>query len=652
MSEDMGAQPFLIEVSSEAGRKIGGIYTVVSSKAREVRRHFGERYLLIGFYDASCAHEVKFEAAPKELEAVFAQLAEMGIFCHWGHWTAADNAQIILVDARGFGERPASYEEGGAAHHDRQVNYIKFLLWKHYGVDSLMDQSWDFSENVVWGGAVGLLLENLLKIKPYSQSRVIGQFHEWICAAALLYAHFRQLPMALVFTTHATVLGRSLAGSGSDLLAKAASSKHGIDVSESYRLKVEGKHLLETAAAKKADIFTTVSDSVGAEVRYVLGREPDVITLNGLDFEHMESEAKVRDLGHYMRREILQLAESSLTPYYSARHDNALLLFTSGRYEFSNKGFDIFIQALGLLNERIKKKGMRNQRQILAFVCAPSSVRGPRLAAIQNYLLLDKMQEVLHAAHINGQETYPNIAARIAKAHGSLETDLQTMASGFIKEGERPPVSFYELNYGHDPVLAACESANLRNKAEDAVKVFFYPTYIRPNDGLMNMSYYDFISGMDVGVFPSRYEPFGYTPLEAGLKMDISVSTDSAGFGRYLEAKASLEGRGVKILHMGAGSARAAQELEEFLQHLYYSDEKTLARYKEDSYQLMKLFDWKELIGNYLRAYEMAVEKRFGEKIKIDGHGEKEKQEIEEKVLSANPSISRTQKKRAKRVKK
>jgi len=623
----MPAPPFLIEVSSEAGRKIGGIYTVVQSKTREVQKAFGERYLLIGFYDPACAHEVRFEAPPQELEGVFSDLAGMGIFCHWGRWTAGHDAQIILVDARGFGERPVSYEDGGSTHHDRQVNYIKFLLWKNYGVDSLMDQSWDFSENVVWGGAVGLLLERLLSVRPYSQSRVIGQFHEWICAAALLYAHYRQLPMGLVFTTHATVLGRSLAGSGSDLLAKATAAKRGIDVSEAYRLKVEGKHLLEAAAAKKADVFTTVSDTVGAEVRYVLGREPDVITLNGLDFEHMESEAAVHDLGRYMREEILQLAESNMTPYYSARYDNALMVFTSGRYEFSNKGFDIFIQSLGQLNERIKKKGMRNQRQVLAFVCSPSSVRGPRLAAIQNYLLLDKIQEVLHAARITNGEAYPNVAARIAKAHGSLASDLQTMTSGFIKEGERPPISFFELNYEHDPVLSACETAGLRNRAEDAVKVFFYPTYIRPNDGLMNMSYYNMISGMDVGVFPSRYEPFGYTPLEAGLKMDVAVSTDSAGFGRYLQTKANLEGRGVKILHMGAGSAQATAELTEFLQHLYYSDERTLERYKEDSYQLMRLFDWKELISNYLRAYEMAVEKRFGERIRI-GVAKKNETEI------------------------
>ena len=206
-------------------------------------------------------------------------------------------------------------------------------------------------------------------------------------------------------------------------------------------------------------------------------------------------------------------------------------------------------------------------------------------------------------------------------------------------------------------MLAACETAGLRNRAEDAVKVFFYPTYIRPNDGLMNMSYYDMISGMDVGVFPSRYEPFGYTPLEAGLKMDVAVSSDSAGFGRYLQTKANLEGRGVKILHMGAGSAQAAEELTEFLQHLYYSDEKTLAHYKEDSYQLMKLFDWKELISNYLRAYEMAVEKRFGEKIVIArtaGRGESETEKMSgtaREVSAVKATHTAQGKKRAKAAK-
>ncbi len=653
----MGPSPFLIEVSSEAGRKIGGIYTVVQSKARYAKAAFEDRYLLIGFWDEACAQEVRLTPAPKNLEPIFSSLAGEGIFCHYGLWTQAENSPIILVDAKTFAQRLTEWTEDGSLRHDSQANMVKFMLWKHYGVDSLMESSWDFSENAVWGWAVGMLLERLCTVAPYSSSRLMAQFHEWIAGSALLYAHLRHLPIASVFTTHATVLGRSLAASGVDVLAQASNARQPIDLSAAYRLKVEGKHQLERAAAKSADVFTTVSDSVASEVRYILGREPDIITLNGLDLQRMADEAKTRHLAAYVRQEMLQLADSVLTPYYPVRLDNALMTFISGRYEFTNKGFDIYISALGALNAKLKKKGARDGKHILAFIFTPTSVRGPRLGVIRNYLLLDKIHEVLEASEMppssqnanymarpllaahprpptpapssarlpscaralssapapTEHPRYLSLPERMSGAPASLQPDLRAMVSGFIREGERPPVCLYDLSYSNDEVMRAIASAGLRNAADDVVKVFFYPTYLRPDDGLMAMPYYDVISGFDVGIFPSRYEPFGYTPLEAALKFDLPVSTDSAGFGRYIKSHAPSGTSGAKVLSMGAGGAHASAELAEYLEHLYYLNHHALDACKEESYKLMALFDWKELIGNYLRAYSLASQRHFGE---------------------------------------
>lgn len=626
----MSPLPFLIEISSEAGRKVGGIYTVLQSKARFMQQAYPGRYLLVGRYDELCLHDIKFEAPPAPLEAAFGALAREGIFCHWGHWTYGDHAPAIMVDARNFGERLAQYEDGGAKKTERQVNYAKFLLWKHFGIDSLMDASPDFSENVVWGWAVGMLLERLCRIRPYANHAIVAQFHEWISGAGLLYCRWRDLPIATVFTTHATVLGRSLSSSGVDVLASAQSASGAIEVSEAYRLKVEGKHQLEMMAAKKCHAFTSVSETVALECRYVLGRYPDVITLNGLDFEQAEAEAAVRDLSAYMRAELLQVAEACFIPYYVQRYDNMMLLFISGRYEFTNKGFDIYIAALGKLNARIRKRGRHDGRSVVGFIFAPSAVRGPKISVIKNYLLLDKIMEVLdqvpgmkekrHAnlqerlAAIAGQkaEGAPGRASALSAVKGTLKADLDTMASGFIRDGERPHINLFDLAYGGDEIIRACVAAGLTNAPDDAVKVLFYPTYLRPNDGLMNMNYYDVISGMDVGIFPSRYEPFGYTPLEAGLKLNVAVSSDSAGFGRYLQSQVNLEDRGVRVLKLGAGGEAAAEELAGFLEDLYYSHHSQLEAYKEDSYRLMHLFDWKRLIGNYLRAHELALQRGSG----------------------------------------
>ncbi|MFA5108316.1 MAG: glycogen/starch synthase [Candidatus Micrarchaeia archaeon] len=604
------SEPYLIEISSEAGRKVGGIYTVITSKSRYALKHFEKRYLYIGFYDEKCAQDVKFSQPEGELKEIFDELALQGIFCHYGEWLYAQNTPIILVDAKSFGQKNVQYDDAGQSHYDIESNHIKFLLWKHFGIDSLMEKSWDYDENVVWGWAVGMLIEKLAKISPYKEHKLIGQFHEWITGSALLYTRMRGLPIATVFTTHATVLGRSLAASGADVMALSQSSHSQIDVSKAYQLKVEGKHQLEMAAAKKCHVFGTVSETVAQEVRYILGRYPDVVMLNGMDFEHSMAEAQVRDISEYVRHEILQLSEAILTPYQSARYDNAMILFISGRYEFTNKGFDIFIDAMGKLNKRIKQKGAKKQKQVIAFIFAPSAVRGPKVSIIRNYLLLDKMNEVLDASPgANIKKHYPNVMSRINEVKTSLKRDLLTMNSSFIKENNEPPVCLFDLNYANDQIISACEKAGLRNGEHDMVKAFFYPTYLKPNDGLLNMSYDDIISGMDVGIFPSRYEPFGYTPLEAGLKFSIAVSTDSAGFGRFLLSKENLENRGVKILKMAGGADSASTQLADYLQSIYYSEPEQILEKKEDSYNLMHLFDWKMLISNYINAYDLALER-------------------------------------------
>ena len=603
-------EPYLIEVSSEAGRKVGGIYTVITSKSRYALKHFEKRYLYIGFYDEKCAQDVKFSQPEGEMKEIFDELASQGIFCHYGEWLYAQNTPIILVDAKNFGQRNVQYDDSGQSHHDIESNHIKFLLWKHFGIDSLMEKSWDFDENVVWGWAVGMLMEKLAKISPYKEHRLIGQFHEWITGSALLYARMRGLPIATVFTTHATVLGRSLASSGVDVMALSQASHAQIDISKAYQLKVEGKHQLEMAAAKKCHVFGTVSETVAQEVRYILGRYPDVIMLNGMDFEHSMAEAQVRDISEYVRYELLQLTEAVFTPYFSARYDNAMLIFISGRYEFTNKGFDIFIDAMGKLNKKIRQKGAKKQKQIIAFIFAPSAVRGPKIPKIRNYLLLDKMNEVLDASPgANIKKHYPNVMSRINEVKTSLKRDLLTMNSSFIKEDSAPPICLYDLNYANDQIVSSCQKAGLDNGERNPVKVFFYPTYLKPNDGLLNMGYDDIISGMDAGIFPSRYEPFGYTPLEAGLKLSIAVSTDSAGFGRYLLSKENLENRGVKILKMAEGGESASSQLADYLQTLYYLEPDQLKEKKQDSYNLMHLFDWKMLISNYFKAYDLALER-------------------------------------------
>jgi len=604
---------FLFEVSSEAGRQIGGIYTVLQSKAPYMLKEYGKNYCMVGFLDEKCKNDVVEEKPPREVQAAFDALSPKGIKFKYGRWAYGANVPIILVDAKAMGERTVEYNDGGKKI-DKMSNYFKFLLWKNFTVDSLMESSWDFTENVVWGVGVGMLLEELLKAQKYKGKKIVCHFHEWISGCALLYLKLNNVPAATVFTTHATVLGRSLSSMGVDVLSQAQKSSVPISINEAYRLKVEGKHQLEMQAALNSDVFTTVSETVAAEVKYILGRKADIITLNGLDFSQTEDPKTLQSIAKYARRELLQFAESCITPYYVQHYDDALLVFISGRYEFLNKGFDIFISALCELNERLATRAKNNEKRVFGFIFAPSSVKGPKISIIKNYLLLDKIDEFVSTLPETKGKKYHNIQSLAADLKGRSKNDVQNMLGGFQKDGPAPHINCFDLNYQNDVIIKSCIDAGLTNKKEDHVKVFFYPAYLKPNDGLMNLSYYDAIAGMDVGIFPSRYEPFGYTPVEAGLKMNIAITSDTTGFGRFIKTKVpNLKTRGLKVISMeGKSAARAANELARELEAIYFADEKKLTALKKDSFALVKLCDWKSLSAHYFNAHKLAIKKKFG----------------------------------------
>lgn len=598
---------FVFEVSSEAGRKIGGIYTVLQSKAPYFVQKFKENYLLIGFYDKTAeASEFQPEAPPAAWAKVFNELRPLGIDCYYGRWLNGANARIVYVDARHYGERQAEFEGAQGLVRDTQLNAVKFWLWKQYGVDSLM-MGWDFNESVPWGHAVGLLLEKLLALPEFKGKKVAGHFHEWLAGAALLYARYKNLPIATVFTTHATVLGRSLTSVGRDVLTEARRAGEGrVDLHEAYNLKVEGKHLLEAACATNADAFTTVSDTVAEEVRYILGKEPDVVVPNGISFEAFKEKRKLDTLGRYVRSELEEFIESYFAPYYDFRYEDSLLVYIAGRYEFRNKGFDIFIKALGKLNDALKIE--RKPRRIVALIFAPSSVKGPRTSVLHNYLLMDKIHEFV--GQLEGADAAKcHVAEIAAKCKPSTAVKVRGMLQSFKRENELPPVSAYELTYPNDAIETACRVAGLDNSPDDVVKVIFYPTYVRAGDGLLDMDYYDILSGTDVGVFPSRYEPFGYTPVEAAANLNVAITSDATGFGRLIEGKVkTLKGRGMRVVAaVGKGDEEVTNDLATELRDLYYTTPKGLQRLKEDAFKLVRLCDWAKLVTNYYSAQDFAL---------------------------------------------
>ncbi len=601
---------FVFEVASEAGRKVGGIYTVLKTKAPAAIENFDDSYFLFGYYDThSAKDELDEEVPPKGIWQVFEALRKEGIICHYGRWNQGGNAKLILVDAWDYGRRDVEVPYGSGK--DSALNAIKYNLWKRWGIDSLF-MGMDFSENVLWATAVGKLIESMLEAEPFKGRNVVGQFHEWISGAALLHLKEANSHIATVFTTHATVLGRSKTTFGENLMRTVHAGLRSGKVApadEAYKFKLEGKHLMEVACAKNADAFTTVSDTVAAEVEYILGKKPDVVTLNGINFAGGEGSewAENPKRRESNREEIENLINAMFLPQERPRTKNALFVYISSRYEFENKGIDLFIDAMGVINKQLKERS----RPIYGFIFVPSNVSGPNKTITENLLMTDRMREL--AYEIEGKRIPMDDLLALMEKDPKKWKDLVKLQKNFISFPQ-PPLCCFDLNYGNDAVLNRLGQNGLTNSKGSRVKMIFYPTYLKAGDGLLNTEYEQIVSATDIGVFPSRYEPFGYTPAEAARANSIAITTDSSGFGKFMTVKfGDTSERGIMVVETeGKTDEEIVKQITLLIDSIASASDEKLSALKKDASGMIKVLDWKVQIQNYVAAYDIALSKRFG----------------------------------------
>ena len=610
---------FVFEVSSEAGRKVGGIYTVLLTKAKELVSRFGDNYLLIGKFDhTSVSTELRPLDAPPEFSEAFKELESQGIKCHYGRWIKGHDARLILVDACEYAQRKVRNPDGGNG--DFQVNVIKYVLWKKHGIESTF-MGGDFDEEVVWAHAAGKLVEKLtLKLREAlggKDEKIVAQFHEWIAGSALLYLKDQGAPVSTVFTTHATTLGRSKVTFGADLTKEIAEGlARGVIVNqhEAYDYKLEGKHFIEVACAKEADVFTTVSETVARECEYILGVRPRLVTPNGMEFSDKPSEEKAL----LNRREVENLLNALFAPYYNPHLNHSMLVFTSARYEFVNKGLDFFINALGELNRRLSEKFSnvpeKDRRYVYAFIFVPSNISGPPDALMENLLIIDRMNEVIGSwvkEYIPPHDFDEDCSCGLPRSALNEVLELKKSLRKF-QNADAPIMSTFKLRYEGDQVLNAARSAGLLNRESDCVKLVFYPAYLRPGDGLLNMRYLDVMSAFDIGVFPSRYEPWGYTPVEAASMGCAALTTDVSGFGAFLlKTFGDTRGRGIRaITSAGKRTDEVAASIADMMEELAMLDPKSRLRIRRDAEEMVKVLDWKNLVENYMLAYNIATSQK------------------------------------------
>lgn len=557
---------YLFEVSWEVCNKIGGIHTVIATKAYKLSNEYGNNHILIGpdvWRDTD--NNPEFEEDDLLYKSWKMQAAEEGLRVRIGHWKINGSPIAILVDFTQFIEKK---------------NDIFTELWKGFSLDSLSG-GWDYAEPALFGYASGKVIESFVKFNLQAHNKVVAQFHEWMTGAGILYIKQQKLSIATVFTTHATVVGRCLACNNQPLYDNL--STYNAD-EKAAQFNVTAKHSLEKVSAVNADIFTTVSNITAKECRQFLGKAVDLITPNGFEPTFLP------DNGHWSEKRLA--AREKILEVASAMHGKSYgketcIVGISGRYEFKNKGIDIFIDALG----KLKENGYAG-RQILACIMIPAGINGP-----DKELLL--------------------------RLKGESGGDNSIAATHILQEPEYDSISAYIKRYGLNE--------------NSAVDVMYVPSYLKGDDGIFNMPYYDLLIGMDLTAFPSYYEPWGYTPLESLAFKVPTITTSLAGFGRWVMENYKGDLKAMEIIERNDANYNAVVDgvAGKMIEIAELSDNET-AEYAANAADISEVALWDNNIKYYNTAYQHAME-RTGNTIGLNIVGKDEPVQTFSRYRSNSP---------------
>ena len=541
MSNELRKPDCLFEVSWEVCNKVGGIHTVTGTKALTVENKLGDSYILLGPDLTREDANLEFEEDPNLFQEWHKLVYNEGLRVRVGRWKVNGNPLVILVDFSSF-----------ISHKDE----ILASLWEDYKVDSISG-GWDYVEPVLFGYAAAKVIESFVRFHCKNTDKVMAQFHEWQTGCGLLYLR-RYIPgIASVFTTHATVAGRSIAGNGLPLYADL--DKYNSD-EMAARFNITAKHSLEKHTARNCDAFTTVSAITAHECHAMLGREVSVITPNGFDDSFVFQGEDYDNKRRHARELMIKVAETALDVKFDKE---PLIVTTSGRYEFKNKGLDEFIDALGELNYNDELG-----RDILAYIMVPSWNHGPRKD------LKDKLADPTVAAI--DRQNLPNVTHELGDAD-------------------------------NDPVVKRIIERGLHG-VSNRVKVIFVPSYLNGNDGIFDTGYYEMLVGMDVTVFPSYYEPWGYTPLESIAFGIPTVTTTLTGFGLWVEDYTEGNHPGVTVIERNDyNNDYVVKSITDTLASYVNMPEEEMAALKQSAREISGIALWSNLFVHYEQAYDMAV---------------------------------------------
>lgn len=544
MVKELLAPDYIFEASWEVCNKVGGIYTVLSTRANTLQAKFRDRVIFIGpDFKERTENPLFIEsdtlcAAWKEHAVSNEQLA-----VRVGRWNIPGKPVVILVDFQQYFS---------------QKNDIYADMWNKFQVDSLHAYG-DYDESSMFAYAAGKVIESFYNYNLTETDKVVFQAHEWMTGMAALYLQDRVPAIATIFTTHATSIGRSIAGNNKPLYDYLF-AYNGDQMAQ--ELNMESKHSIEKQTAHYVDCFTTVSEITNNECRELLDKPADVVLMNGFEDDFVPKATTFNNKRKRARSLMLRLAQCMFGEEFS---DDTLIVGTSGRYEFKNKGIDLFIESMNRLNREASLN-----RKVLAFINVPAWVGSPR----------EDLKERMKSR------------------------------KKFTEPIERPYLTHWLNNMNEDRVLGMMNYLGMHNLPTDRVKVIFVPCYLDGNDGIVNKQYYDFLLGQDLSIYPSYYEPWGYTPLESVAFKVPTITTDLAGFGLWVNSLRNQKGLcdGVEVLHRSDDNySEVAENIKETVLNFSNYSEKEMKSVRQKAAKVAEKALWKHFIEYYYEAYDIAL---------------------------------------------
>lgn len=532
----------LTETSWEVCNKIGGIYAVLSTKARQLKEQFADSLVFIGPDVWSRDNQSPYFKEKKTiLKSASTKLhLPWGITIRTGRWDIPGAPQVILVNP------------GDTADH---IDEVYGEMWNKYGVDSLHSYG-DYGESCVFSVAAAIVIKALAAHLKVDENKVVAHFDEWTTGMGLLYTQQTMPQAATIFTTHATSIGRSICGNGKPLYEYF----HNYDGNQmAGELNMQSKHTLEKAAAHAADCFTTVSEVTARECEQLLAIRPQVVTPNGFEPDFVPKTAKYNKLRKDGRQKLLNVA-SALT---SRKYDDAtFMIATSGRHEYRNKGLDLFLDSLVKMEEKLPEDA-----EALAFILVPGWVKEPS---------------------------------------GSLLMTLDFDGN----DNSAPDFLTHRLfNEDSDAVCVRIRELKSQGKLQK-IKVVYVPSYLDGHDGIIDIAYYDLLPAFDLTLFPSYYEPWGYTPLESTAFGVPTVTTDKAGFGQWVldNFKNGLRQCGVYVVSREDSNYVESRDAIADAAAAYYQ-ESSIARSeaRHAAFLTAEKADWKFFVSHYDEAFKTAI---------------------------------------------